>query len=280
MNNIFNIKRFGLVFRKDILENWKRYMLLFLTMLGVLALFITFISLDYYSNERNNSDINFNLLKVISLFFGIFGMIFASTFMNPMNSKIKRMSYLINPSSNLEKFMTRWIIVTVGYIISFFIAIWIADILRVGICSARYPEIDVMFLDITKLISSDDTGVFYEYVFNKGLFATIIAMFFLFQSFFILGSTFWEKSTFVKTFSAGILILLSFALICRWTILIFYGSFNEFVDVLSSVMPSTNIDVNKENSAVITSSVISLFTLINWTLAYFRFRESEIIKRI
>ena len=280
MNNIFNIKRFGLVFRKDILENRKRYMLLFLTILGIITLFITFESLDYYSNERNNSDINFNLLKVISLLFGIFGMIFAATFMNPMNSKIKRMSYLINPSSNLEKFMTRWIIVTVGYIISFFIALWIADILRVGVCSARYPDIDVTFLDITKLMSSDETGVFFEYLFSKGLFMTVTAMFFLFQSFFILGSTFWEKSTFVKTFSAGILISLSFALICRWTILIFYGSFNEFVDVFVSVIPSTNIDVNKESAAAITSLVISLFTLINWTLAYFRFRESEIIKRI
>ena len=279
MNNIFNIKRFGLIFRKDILENRKRYMLLFLTMLGVITLFITFESLNYYSNERN-SDININLLKVISLLFGIFGIIFAATFMNPMNSKIKRMSYLINPSSNLEKFMTRWIIVTIGYIISFFIALWIADILRVGICSARYPEINVTFLDITKLISSDETGVFFEYVFSKGLFMALTAMFFLFQSFFILGSTFWEKSTFVKTFSAGILILFSFVIICRFAILIFYGNFENFGNMLQSLMPTTNIDISKSKAVEIVTSVISVFTLFNWTLAYFRFRESEIIKRV
>ena len=280
MNNIFNIKRFGLAFRKDTLENWKRYMLLFLTMLGIITIIITWISLDNFKAEKTNLEINKNILRGLSLMFGAFGLIFASTFMNPMNSKIKRMAYLINPSSNLEKYLTRWIIVTVGYAISFFAALWIADLFRVGICSASYPEAEVMFLDITKLIANGDTMEINDYLFGKEPFVLVAALLFLFQSLFILGSTFWEKSTFVKTFSALILILLSFVLICRFTILIFYGNFENFGNMLQSLLPSTSIDIKKEKSLAILSSVISVFTLTNWTLAYFRFRESEIVKRV
>jgi len=285
MSNIFNFKRFGLVLRKDFLENWKLYTLLFLTMLGVITIVITWISFEQYKSN-NSPELNVILLRVLSMMFGAFGLLFASTFMNPMNNKTKRIAYLLNPSSNIEKFMTRWIIVTVGYAISFFIALWIADIFRVVLCTARYQEINVIFLDLTKLVLFNDAQVLNDltlndvYAFSKELFIMSATMCLLFQSLFILGSTFWEKTTFVKTFTAGILILLSFILICRWTILLFYGNFEAFVNVLESILPSTKIDINTDKELALTSFLISVFTLANWTLSFFRFRESEIIKRL
>jgi hypothetical protein len=234
MNNILNIKRFGLVFRKDFLENRKRYTLLFLTMLGVITIVNTgssFSGYDYIQKNQNNdyySFINRELLRYSSLMFAAFGLLFASTFMSPMNSKLKRITYLLNPSSNIEKYLSRWIIITIGYIISFFIAFWIADILRVGICSARYPELDIMFLDLTKLIYLKVDWSYSEYAFNRQLFMISVSIYLLLQSFFILGATFWEKNSFIKTFTAGAFIFLSFVLICRWAILIFYKDFDEF----------------------------------------------------
>jgi len=286
MNNILNIKRFGLVFRKDFLENWKRYTLLFLTMLGIITVMITWNYLDHYydvekvGEQYANSNINRKILSYASLLFGGFGLIFASTFASPMNNKFKKITYLVSPSSNVEKYLSRWIIITIGYIISFFIAFWIADFLRVGICLARYPELEITFLDLTKLINLNGKWPFSEYAFNRPLFMISVSIYLLLQSFFILGATFWEKNSFIKTFTAGALIVLSYVLICRWAILIFYKDFNGFGNVLNSFSFFNNRDFDEETSFIIMSSIISLFTIANWTLAFFRFRESEITKRL
>ena len=296
MNNIFDIKRFGLVFRKDLMEGWKRYSLLFLTMIGIIAVVLTWSYWDHYSTiefTRLNPPLNdfginhieqirknheLEILRYLSFMFGGFGLLFAATFMNPMNSKLKKITYLVSPSSSFEKYFSRWIIVTVAYIISFFIAMWIADALRVGICSARYPMLDVAFVDLAKLVhwGSNFSGA--HAFSDMWLFFTCLALYFLFQSLFVLGSTFWEKTSFVKTFTAGALIVFLYVMICRWAILLFYGNLDEFFNVPNSFESLRNIE--KEQGVTIMASVMVAFTLLNWTLAFFRFRESEIIKRL
>ena len=289
MNNILDIKRLGLVFRKDILEGRKRYALMFLTMLGIIAVMLTGNYWDYYYGVEKadlhdvkpyvNPYFNRNILSYLSLMFGGFGLIFASTFANPMNSKLKKISYLVSPSSNFEKYLTRWIIVTVAYIISFFIAMWIADALRVAICSVRFPNLDIAFVDLTKLVHPGNYKYQDGYFFSKEVFIVYISVYFLFQSFFVLGSTFWEKSSFIKTFTAMALIVLVYILICRWAILLFYGELDAFGNVMDSFEPD-KIDFEKEKNAIIAACVISIFTLTNWVFTFFRFRESEIIKRL
>ena len=282
MNNIFDIKRFGLVFRKDLMEGWKRYALLFLTMLGIIAIIITWNYLDVYEsiehgydNYASNREIG--ILGYTTFMFGGFGLLFAATFMSPMNSKLKKITYLVSPSSNLEKYLTRWIIVTVVYTISFFIAMWIADALRVAICSARYPNLDIAFIDLTKLVYPGDDWKSNGYAFpNKEIFFLCVSIYFLLQSLFVLGSTFWEKTSFVKTFTAGALIVFLYVMICRWAILLFYGNFDEFFNVPNSFEYLRNME--DEQMTIIAASLISVFVLINWALAFFRFRESEIIK--
>ena len=284
MNNIFNIKRFGLILRKDIMEGWKRYLLLFLTMIGITTIVITWQSLLHYNEiiryPGKTSNLNTNILISLSVIFFASGLLFASTFMNPLNSKLKKISYLAIPSSNLEKYFSRWIIITIVYIILFFISIWIADAIRVAICSACYPDISVTFVDLSKLVFTTDSYNNNDYAFPAEVFIVVTSLYFLLQSFFILGSTFWEKSSFIKTFTAGALIILSYILICRWAILLFYGDFDRFFNVLSSFESIGKEDISERLTTIILSSVISFFTLINWSLSYFRFRESEIIKRL
>ena len=283
MNNIINIRRLGLVFRKEFMENWKRYILYFLTMLGIMTVIITWQSYDYqkivkigYGNfEYHNRD----LLIALSLIFAVFGLIFASTFMTPMNSKSKRINYLLNPSSNFEKYFSRWIIITIGYIIFFFIALWIADSIRVGICAAYYKDIDIRFLDLTKLIDMEGRD-FRTYFFSKEIFAMVVSIYFLFQSILILGSTFWERMTFIKTFTASAVILWSYILLCRWVILLFYETLNVFGETIENMGDEYIKNIIQEKGAILLVSVLSVFILTNWTLAFFRFRESEITKRL
>jgi len=280
MNNTFNIKRFGLVFRKDLIENGKRYLLLFLTMLGLITLVITFYSLRFYQYDTDRHlHINRVLLEILSCMFLGFGIWFASIFSTPMNHKLKRLSYLTSPSSNLEKYLVRWILTTMGFILTFFVALWASDIIRVSICTVVYPTVEVHFLDLTKLVAPKEMMTYPTgYVLPKDVFTIMTSIYFFTQSFFLLGSTFWDKSSFIKTFTAGAIIIAAFFLICRWAILLFYGSLDGYSNVLSSF--ELNERYSTEQTITFAAIVISAFTITFWILAYFRLKESEIIKRL
>jgi len=276
MNNTFNIKRFGYVFRKDLIENLKRYLLLFLTLLGIMAIVITFYSL--VNNKDANWKLNIELLTMLSFMFLATGVWFASTFSLPMNSKLKRISYIIFPASNLEKFLTRWIVITIGFVMAFFAALWIADALRVAICSYVIPEIDIHFLDLSKLVYPDKDYSLREYMVPKAAFIFLISLYFLLQSLFLLGSTFWEKSSFIKIFTVCAVICTAFILICRWTIFFFYGAFSGFWNVIASF--ELNQIMTAEQACIFSASILAVFTVAFWVLAYFRLKESEIINRL
>jgi len=281
MNNTFNIKRFGFVFRKDMIENLKRYLLLFLTLLGIMAIAVTFNTLTFYSNSYNADNhlsANKSLLTMLSFMFLAAGVWFASTFSTPMNSKLKRISFLTFPASNLEKFLTRWIVITIGFIIAFFTAMWIADALRVAICSSVYAEIDIKFLDLSKLVYPGEkdfslTG----YLMPLSALILVLCFYFMLQSIFLLGSTFWEKASFIKTFTACTVICTAIFYICRLSIILFYGNFELFENVVRSfewieAMTAEQVCLNL-------ASIMAVFAVTFWVVSYFRLKESEIINR-
>ena len=277
MNNTFNIKRFGLAFRKDLIENGKHYLLMFFTLLGIISIVIIYVT--WYNDKTNFNyryPLNRSLLIYLSWLFIAAGIWFASTFTNSMSSKLKRISYLVSPASNLEKYLIRWIITTVGFIVAFFVALWIADALRVAICSIKFPEADIKFLDISKLVGLENEPVYREYVVPKSVFIIFLSLYFLFQSIFLLGSTFCEKLSFIKTFTVVAAIIVAYIFICRWTILLFYGNLEGYGNVLSSFVTIRNM--SESISFVVT--VFAVFTVICWVLAFFRIKESEIINRL
>jgi len=286
MNNIFNLKRFGFVFRKDFLENRKLYLLLFLTMLGIMAIVSIIMTRNYchqWTNASYNNILyhNKDLLTFFSLAFLAGGLLFASTFMTQMNSKLKSLSFLSSPSSNFEKYLSRWIIVTIGYVLAFFIAMWVADFLRVTVNRIYYPDLEIKFLDLSKLYYPTNDYTSRYYMVPKFVFILFIFIYLFFQSLFLLGTTFWEKASFVKTFVAVAVIIFAYIMICRWTILFSYEEgLDGFGNVLGSFFAFTD-NGNAENYLKITTYIaLSVLTLTNWTLAFFRLRESEIIKRL
>lgn len=285
MNNVFDFKRLILVLNKDLQENWKRYVLQFVTMFGVIAVLITFMADDEYSNNSAATDLhgvfetlNRDLLMAVSWLFMIFGIVIASTLMDPMNDKTKRISYLAVPASNLEKAFSRWLLVTVVYSISFFVALWLADAIRVAVCSFNYPDMEVGFLDLGK-IAQKQTNYFdnSHMLPSFPAFYSLLSLYFFLQSIFILGATFWEKASFVKTFSAVILLVALFVLVCRWFVLLSFDDFKEFGLALKSLPLLDDYRVDLQFNSM--TFGFSFIALCNWVLAFFRFKESEVIKR-
>ncbi|KAB4204560.1 hypothetical protein GAQ04_14465, partial [Bacteroides uniformis] len=96
-----------------------------------------------------------------------------------------------------------------------------------------------------------------------------LSCYFFLQSFFLLGSTVWPKNALIKTFAAGVCIFVSYILIA--------------VLCLETILPNnffmTEPYINREASSDWLIFITSFFALFNWVLAYFRFKESEIINR-
>ena len=281
MNNIFNMKRFGLVLSKDFHEKWKKYVLQFLTMFGIMAVILIWVTYVEHPGSQffRQEAYNDNLLLIVSIMFLGFGIFFASTLMDSMREKTKRIACLTTPASHFEKFISRWLIVTIGYVIAFFIALWMADAIKVS----YFSEYKIPFLDFDGLIGPrvNDLDKYYNYVFpSKSYFGFGIGIYALLQSLFILGATFWEKSSFIKTFAAGVVIVLSFLLLNYWMIKIVFHDMEGLGKAMDALLPRNTTQETGNTVMLLIACFLSFCALLNWVIAFFRFRESEIIKRL
>lgn len=57
----------------------------------------------------------------------IMGLLSASFIMEKMKSKTNRIATLMTPATTLEKFLSRWLVFTFGYLVAFLIAFELAD---------------------------------------------------------------------------------------------------------------------------------------------------------
>lgn len=273
-NNLFSFQRFLLVLRKDIMENGKKNLIFLFSGYGIFAVVLIWNSYLYYDgNPSTAAAHNIQLIAISGVIFCILGFIYASTLMNPMSSKVKRTTFLMNPASSMEKYLSRWIQVVVIYLILYFVLFFLADATRVLYCSIRFPKEDIDFIHLSKLVSP--YGIKSpEYFFAEWRYLFLASSIYLFiQSIFILGSTFWEKNTFVKTFAAGIAFLLIYYSICTGVMTLVFGNLKE------ANIPSGLENISEEviqNCAIVILCTLSLF---DWVLGYFRFKESELIKR-
>ena len=278
MNNTFDINRFILLLRKDIQENWKKYLIRILTIYGVVTLVITWNThITYNEHEKFGKTLEYlnNDLIIFSLMiFFIFGCISASMIMEPINSKTKRLVYLMNPSSSFEKYFSRWVFFTIGYILIFLVLFFLSDATRVLITSIRFPDTEVPFLHFDKFLGNNE----YNYVFhNTTRLAFSVTLFFFIQSLFILGATFWPKNALVKTFSAGTIITVTFLLVC-WCIIALL--FENGMDSFGKALQQKTFGIQDITIIKYLTVLGAIFTVVNWVLAFFRFKESEVIKRL
>lgn len=154
----------------------------------------------------------------------------------------------------------------------FLITYKLADYTRVMVYSLAYPKkYFIAPVDLSHLVGR---GKDYYTVCRTGLqFGAVIAGYFFVQSLFVLGSTIWPKNSFLKTFASGTII---------WIVYFLVGVFMSKMLLQSNKHYSfpDNIIMSDEAMWGLLIAVSIFFTLFNWILAYFRFKESEIINRM
>lgn len=287
METTFSMTRVQHIMRRDLIENWKSnlYGLLgifaacFFPMLGFLWSAERWTEEGYpevYSFERFCG----NMLGIIGMVVSVAMIYYASRIMKCMDNKEKRISYLLLPATELEKFFSRALFVTVGTALMILVALLALELthyllLPLFDLPAVYSQ--PMLVEVFSMrwahASVDATG---EPVYSWWLMQLLVWIFCLWNhSLFILGGSFWYKHPFLKTIGACLAITILGGIL--FANLAEGGFLVRFSDWMQEHYQDTPQTVN--GLLTIISVVFLLFTVFNWWLSYRLFTRSEVVKR-
>lgn len=270
-DTFFSLPRFINLCRKEMVENWKSNVLRMVLMYGVMAVVMVWNGYFEYRGTYNYEEDPAWIFLLVTFIWALwgFGCLSASFTMEKMKTKTSRTSMLMIPATPFEKFFSRWFVFTVVYLVVFLICYKLADYTRFTIYSLAYPEKDFIApVDLSHLVGDEK----YYTLCRRGLeFGALISGYFFVQSLFVLGSSIWPKNSFLKTFASGTIIgMVYFAV----------GALVSKVLLESGRYYSGGVLESKETTLWIVIVAGIFFALVNWVLAYFRFKESEIINRM
>lgn len=269
-DNFFSISRFMDYCRKDMVESWRTNLLRVAMMFGIMV--VIFVWTGYVQYEyKYDVDPLVEISLYVFLWLGLIcGCLAASFTMEKMKSKTGRLSVLMTPATSFEKFFSRWLISTIVYLVIFLIAFKLADYTRVLIYSLAYPEKMVVASELKYLFAIEGEYALAKYT-DCSVKGLILVGYFFFQSCFVLGSSIWPKNSFIKTFVTGFSVTVIYALILG-------GIAKLLFDNASGSVPDNGDPEFMVKSISYTVGIF--FTLLNWVLAYYRFKEAEIINRL
>lgn len=263
MNNTFNLKRFGLLFKKTLLERPVQTF-------GVTALLLALVLMLYVIAK---SLAGFNAAQNLAFIWGLPGGSFflASFVFGYFNSNASGTSYLTLPASYFEKWLC---------------GILIAGILYPLIFLLFYRGMDSGFVALYHN-SLDPASPFYKqmyegvYAFDiNGIIAwKVYAMFFFLTGAMLIGALYFNKTAFIKT-AIVICILCITAFGLNWLLAkFFFGAIND-----AWPFDHVAIPVGKEEGSIILPAATQrifyyslwyIMPAILWLLSLVRLREKE-----
>ena len=220
MNKTFDLHRFGMVLRWELLTNRKSYFYSIAGLaIGIIMLSISMLYTFPHShyivggdlgNYYENGMTGFLATILIAFFFVSACNIFSNT-----KTKLQRESFMMLPANNLEKYAARFLMMSVGSILIMVIATLIADFVQFILSFFMTPGYHA------SIIGSSLRQI-YEAATNTGdnpicilawqykIDAAILGWSFLtmIYSFCLLGGTFFRKQPIILTAVSGIIIFM------------------------------------------------------------------------
>lgn len=277
--SLFSMTRFLTLCRKELKEDGRKNLLRVLLIFATGTVVFLWFGYIYYGKDYPEGRVPYwapyhadpvwqdeLACAVIGLL--LFGAVSASLMMEHMTAKTNRTATLMTPATSLEKYLVRWLIFVVGFAVIYLIAFHLADLIRYVVYHLARPEVkQIAPISLSRLVDSE--------TYHRGLFDNMyelrlgIAFYAAFQSFFVLGSVVWPKNAVIKSAAALTLLVLVY---------VFVGWFTS-ESLLSPVLYESPDWLTEKLSVNIFTALLVVVALFNWTLAYFRFKESEIIER-
>lgn len=279
-NRYFSFSRLGLVMKRDFMENWKTNLYRFL---GPYTAILLVMILGYLKDDSFHgfSEMVFAVFAAVIFIGSAFS---ASHIMETMNTQQNRISLLMLPATSLEKFATRALYVTVGFVVMSTFALLLAEATRFLFLplfslpdTFQQSVLPYVYHGITDIKTLDYTGEGAVESYQIAYLTKVLGWLFLSwgHSFFILGGCYWYKNAFWKTL--GLMILVNL-----------FGIFS-IVNIVESIGESTMenfIEWCELNFSWVTiTGMLSFFIvalvlliLLNWWFSYRCFTRQQVIK--
>lgn len=215
----FDISRFLLTVKWDLISNWKDSLKIMLTMTFAQLIMFAMMLLSRRKVEITEwlVDNTMRQMGTFSLFiFGVFMIVGASRIFSNMKTKQQRTAFLMLPASNAEKFVMRWLWATVGQVVLYVVALLAADLLQalfgmligVGVFGSVTAEVVRLIgeifnggiLEFYNAMQSE-TGI----AITLSIFAGILMIFI--HTFYVFGGTFFRRNPWLLTTCAGFILL-------------------------------------------------------------------------
>ena len=267
MTTTFSFPRLLQLIRKQWFENSRLYLFSTLALLGVLGLIMIFWTI---SDGTNYSEDSLYIIFLLGLF--IAGSVFASMSFSMLGNKEKGTYWLAFPASHLEK-----LICMIFYNVVVFTVIYCACFFLVKSIAVTY---------INSLVAADPRAYsFRRSVWDSnrsflGILPYFIYGFFAVQAFYLLGSVYFPRYSFVLTTMVGSALIFVFV---YYSVELLQGVFHGFSwngDHLRKYEGDFNTYQRYELSPVLTN-LLSLgakyiWAPVFWVVAWFRLKEKQI----
>lgn len=247
--NAFSLKRFGLLLRREIIENGRPVLLAMITLFGF-SLIVFLLNQQNGQSQTNgfNAFIGFYLITYIALGLLVVGMAFPD-----FRNKGRATTLLAIPATNFEKWLSSFLLTSIGFFIVFHIGA-------------------LIFYYTTVLL------VGHGFTFKSGAirsFKDMTLIFLFLHSLFFLGATMFKR---IPVLFSG-LILIIFFLLFSATIEIFESSFmgtKYMLDLQDFNFRLQSMEYGQFNLSYFSPYIWYVFPIILWATSYFKFKEKEI----
>lgn len=261
----FDLSRFWLTLKTDNVLQWKASLRLTLGMAFALTTIYIVNSLSVLDNLGEYDIRNYNEACCgLTLFCFIFFMGIGGCFMAcNMKTKQQRIAFLSLPSSNLEKFLSRFLWCTLGFFLFFCVAMITADLLRAIFCLSIHGNacgsvLAYYFKMLGMASFNNPNGNFDMEIVYAVIMVTSVALYS--HSVYLLGGVFFRKFNWILT------TVVCYAVSPLLALLTYYFDIDPVVepDGLTA-------------TAYIVTGVCLLLTVFNYWASYRLFCRSQVI---
>jgi len=277
MNNTFQIKRFGLLLKRQWLEFGRIYLISLLVVAGIIAVFYFLNLSDELSGKRMVAQ---HTLTFRIPLFSICGLLFisivSSSYFAHMGQKSRAAIDLLIPASIWEKFLSGIFFTVLLSFMSYLFIFYLVDLgflikLKSIFGSATTTTTTESVSGLNREVTVIDNLAYFYPSIGK-IFKGVYVIPFLVSSMFLLGSVYFNRFHYIK----ALLVIMIFSGL--WTLVVVNSGQALFegripVEQEETVFRTTNSRDLAEWGA---AALLMLFAVFFWVVSYLRLKEKEV----
>lgn len=291
-NNFFCLSRIAMVMKREIMENWKKNLY---SLIGLYAAFAIVMVGNMWGMSVNAENTFANPVlfftryctNVMGSFIFIFmlgSLIYASGILDNMKNKEMRISFLMLPATMVEKYVARFLMATLGFVVVVTVGLLLAEITRYILLPLfNLPDIfhHSALFKVFSMIAVDGEQSFrgsnaFTMEYMPWLGEACGWSFLIWShSLYVLGGSFWYKRAFLKTLGTLIVISILGSII---TVQIVEWIGKEGMMGLHDWLEENFQWMTLNKLLALGGAFFSAFTMFNWWLGYTLFTRSQVIK--